>query len=690
MYFSKYLISLFAIGMLLLTTQIEAQQLPREQKNWEYINHDAFGTNHNPQTQINKRNVQSLELKWTYQIPPVSQQESQLLGFPSIAEGSMSPPLVVDGITYIVLNSKMVIALDAKTGKEIWRHITNFDSRNIENSYPLLAAYALGHTHGIYYIDGKIWLNDFACKITVLDAKTGNVARTYEDLCKEIPLNSVRGFGVPTNSGYYAGGGSHPPSLYQKENIVIWGVGGASEGTWGGRAYEQGMEAETGKVLWRFFYAPPCGDPATCKPEFEREKQQWGQWLVDHCNKIWIQQIKSCELDQDLLRNDWGKMRFNSGISNVWGQRVIDEETGIYYFGTAQPGPNLNATHSPGFRLFSSSIIALNSKTGELVWAHQTTARNLWDYDCGWNTILANAKIKGQTRKVVIKGCKNGIVYVLDAATGDAYHLLESPDIKRTESAQLLNPRNKGDMVKPWVNYPKSEPFWMNCNLTGCLESDIAYDPVRNIVYFATYNSPGWNLVTNADLRGNALGGRGSLPDRPFVPKINYTINAYNIDDGSLKWKYFVDGFPFRGGVMVSGGLVWFSAPDGIQRALNADNGNIMYEQSLGSSTLIQPTMGADSDGRMKFFRIVGGHAYFQNIINQQGFGSNTPGAIMAYGLPDNLQIEPYEDIPESISPIESLGQFAYPGIGITIAALLIASILMRKSKKKVKAKRKK
>jgi len=85
MYFSKYFISLFAIGMLLSNVQVDAQKLPQEQRNWEYIDHDAFGTNYNPQTQINKRNVQSLELKWTYPIPPVSQQGAQLLGFPSIA-----------------------------------------------------------------------------------------------------------------------------------------------------------------------------------------------------------------------------------------------------------------------------------------------------------------------------------------------------------------------------------------------------------------------------------------------------------------------------------------------------------------------------------------------------------------------------------------------------------------------------
>jgi len=555
----------------------------------------------------------------------------------------MAPPLVVDGVLYTVLNSKQVLAINAKTGKEVWRWTNNFDNRNINSSLPVITGYQLGHTHGIHYVDGKIWLNDFGCQVTTLDAKTGRSVRNYTNLCREIPMDSPQGMGIPTNSGFYAGAGGHPPSFYNRENIMIWTIGGASEGTWGGRSYVAGIDMNTGQTKWRFFYIPPCGDPATCKPLFQREKQEWGNWLVQNCNKIWIQQIKSCELDQDLLRNDFGNMRFNSGVSNVWGTMVVDQETGILYFGTAQAGPDWNATYAPGFRLFGASVIALNARNGELVWAHQTTARDLWDYDCAWNTILTNAKVKGQDKKVVIKGCKNGIVYVFDPATGAALHVLESPDIKRTEHAKLYDPRSKADMTKPWTNYPSKDAFWMNCFAAGCLEADIAYDPTRNMVYAPTYNNPAWSKVGNAEVRGVSL---ASAPagTAPFTPKINSTINAWDLDTGQLKWKYFIDKVGFRGGVIVTGGTVWYAAVDGFARALDADTGKVLYEANLGSSTVIQPTIAADSDGKMKVFRVIGGRAF-------AGLGTAVPGAIMAYGLPDTIPApkEIIKEVPKEV-----------------------------------------
>ena len=93
---------------------------------------------------------------------------------------------------------------------------------------------------------------------------------------------------------------------------------------------------------------------------------------------------------------------------------------------------------------------------------------------------------------------------------------------------------------------------------------------------------------------------------------------------------------------MVSGGLVWSAAVDGYQRALDADTGKVLYETNLGISSVTQPTMGADSDGKMKLFRVVGGHNFF-GIGN---VGSTVPGAIMAYGLPDTIP-QPKEIIKE-------------------------------------------
>ncbi len=615
--------------------------LTREMRNWEYINHNKLGTNYNPQNIINKDNVQHLELKWIYPIPSASQLGgANFIGFGNVAEGLMAPPLVVDGILYTILNRKTVIALDVGSGDVIWttEHPGgNNDLNSVSNGGRLPIRPDGTHTHGMNYVDGLLWFQDFACGQTALDANTGERVREFKDLCLEIPLDSPNGMGLPGNSGLYAGSGTHPPMFF--ENLIFYSQGGASEGTWGGRLYISARDSTSGELAWRTYLMPPCGDPTTCGPGldgplFLEEKAAWGQMLVDNCDKIWIQQIKACELDQGLLRNDWGDMRSNAGISNIWGQMVVDEETGILYLGTAQPGPDWNATYTPGFRLFGSAVLAFDARTGDMIWAHQTTARDLWDYDCSWNTILTETMVNGQMEKVVIKGCKNGIVYVFDAATGEALQMLEPPSVKRTPNAEFLDPRSIADMTKPWQHWPETGTTIQNCPGVGCLESDIGFDPVRNVVYFATMNSPQWSVFTNVDNRGEfGLRFGAPAPDwfRPSNP-VNYTLNAFNVNTGELVWEYFVDDIGFRGGVMVSGGVVWFSATDGWQRGLNADTGEVLYELNLGGRTSVQPSMGADSDGNMYVLRVLGGPNF--------NFGNDAPGAIMAYGLPDGLEAQ--------------------------------------------------
>ena len=82
---------------------------------------------------------------------------------------------------------------------------------------------------------------------------------------------------------------------------------------------------------------------------------------------------------------------------------------------------------------------------------------------------------------------------------------------------------------------------------------------------------------------------------------------------------------------MVTGGVVWFSAVDGYARGLDADTGELLYEHNTGSQAVIQPTIGADDEGNMKIFRVIGGRAI-------RGMGSSQPGAVMAYGLRDGWQ----------------------------------------------------
>ena len=692
------------------------QALSREERNWEFTNGDKFGLNYNPQNILNKDNVQHLELKWIYPIPSSAQLGGgNFNGFgDNVAEGTTAPVLIVDGVVYTILNRKTVIALDAGSGEVVWTSEhpgADNDVNSVQSGgiYPITPEAA--HTHGLNYWNGVLWFTDWGCKQTGLDAETGEIVQALEDQCLEIPLDSPLGVGIAGNSGLYGSLQPHPPMIWEAENLIFYSQGGASEGTWGGRNYLSARDLTTGELRWRTFLVPPCGDPTTCGPGtdggplFLQERAEWGQMLVDNCDKIWIQQIKACDINQDILRNDWGDMRINNGVSNIWGQLAIDEETGIVYFGTAQPGPDWNATYRPGPNLFGSSIMALDGRTGDLVWAHQSTTHDLWDYDCSWNTILSEAQINDQTEKVIIKGCKNGIVYVLDAATGEAYHTFESPDIMRCEWCELLNPLSVADMTKPWSNYPSTDAFFMNCFAAGCLESDIAYDPERNMVYAGTYNNPSWSKVGNADARGVSLAGDfAGAGTPPYTPKLNSTISAWDLNTGQLRWSFFIEGIGFRGGVIVSGGVVWFSAVDGLSRGLDADTGVVLYEQNVGAGATVQPSMGADSDGNMLLIRPLG-VGLIGAFAGWQGLASGS-GAIMAWGLPDVIPepeivevevpgpervvevevpgpervVERIVEVPVEVE-IQTISPISYVAIGLGVVLIVISGVLFTRKR---------
>ena len=700
----------------------EAQQLPRWERNWEFINHDPSGINYSPQTQISTDNVEHLTMKWMYPIPACNQlggADIEEMG--SCYEGTQAPPLVVDGIVYSILNRKTIIALDAATGDTVWTREhpgASNDDNSVQNGGRFPMTPEAIHTHGMNYIDGLLWFTDWGCKYTAVDAKTGDDVKEMVDMCLELPVDSDKGWGIPENSGLYGSLQPHPPVLYKAGNLVFYSQGGAAEGTWGGRTYISARDASTNELVWRTYLIPPCGDPNSCGPGkdgplFAKEKEEWGQWLVDSCDIIWIQQIKSCELDQNMLQNDWGDMVSNSGMSNIWGQIAVDEEEGMIYFGTAQAGPDWNASRSPGHRLFGASVIALDANTGEWQWAHQTTSRDLWDFDCSWNTILTEATVNGVKDKYVIKGCKNGLVYIFDRHTGEALQVMETPAIKRSPCAELGDPRDNNFLLQAHqftlacsrdqaqLDEHLEYGGWQACPATGCLESDIAYDPTTNTLYWGIYNMGMCAKIDSVENRGqmglNWGAGACDTVD-PNGGAANHTIVAYDANTGAELWSFFIDGQGYRGGTIVSNGVVWTSAADGIQRAFDAKTGEVLYQLQLGTNTVVQPVIGADNEGNVYVYRVLGGREVL-------GMGTNAPGAIVAYGLPDVIpepeviierveiekqvvveiekQVVVEKEVPVEIEvevirevEIETISPVSYIAIGFGVVLVVIAGVL--------------
>jgi len=377
-----------------------------------------------------------------------------------------------------------------------------------------------------------------------------------------------------------------------------------SEGTDAGRGFYEGwnITADPPTLLWRSFIMPPqdASDPLW---SIESVQNASHAWVFNGTAEVDLKALPNSTL-YGMLYGDWGSFGFNgtqsfAGTDGGWGgSAAYDPQTGMEYVGTGQPSPDWNATTRPGLDLWSSSVLAIDEATGKLVWAFQATPHDLSDYDCSWSVMLANATVDGQTQKVVMKGCKNGYFYALDAATGKMLWYFDAPTIERTAASAILDPTNKTEMTRPWANYPSVKPYIENPCHAGGIESDPAYDPVNNIAIVVTYNCPLWDRIIPTTGAGVPYGSIGldlsyAGPSLPW----NTTVWAIDVDTGRPLWQYPIADIGFRGGVDVSGGLVFVPAADGYLRALNEKTGQLVMQRNIGAALCTEPAIGQDIGG---------------------------------------------------------------------------------------------
>jgi quinoprotein glucose dehydrogenase len=176
----------------------------------------------------------------------------------------------------------------------------------------------------------------------------------------------------------------------------------------------RGYNATTGDLLWTFHTIPEPG-----------------------------------ELGVDTWENDsWSY----TGNAAVWAQISYDSETGFVYLPTEAPTGDYYGGHRHGNNLFSTSIVCLDSKTGERVWHFQTIHHDIWDWDNPSAPILADLVIDGVERKIVVLITKQGFVFVFDRLTGDPIWPIEERPVPQTDTP--------GEWTSPTQPFPtKPAPF---------------------------------------------------------------------------------------------------------------------------------------------------------------------------------------------------------------------------------------
>jgi alcohol dehydrogenase (cytochrome c) len=597
-----------------------------------------FNWAYNPQNQINPSNVQNLQVSWLYPVSPSPAAyagKGALLGPP---EGISISPIIVNGISYIVTNYHLVLAQNAKDGSIIWQKELPFLKFGGFNNF-LPGNNITGHYHAIWYtsqVRGQplLWVVANNYTVFAFNALTG-------DLNLQFNIFTPSKETIPGNFGYY---GTITPTIVidERRSILVAGVA-VSEGTDAARGFHVGFDVSQNppKLLWRSYMIPPQdgSDPNWAISSVQNMSHAW---IFDPANNsaINLKALSPSGLSS-LLYGDWGNFGYNgthsyAGAGPGWGGSwALDQNTGIAYVGTAQPSPDWNGSTRPGPNLWSDSVIAFDDQTGKTVWAFQTSSHDLWDIDCSWSVMLANVTIAGQTKEVAYKGCKNGYLYALDAATGQMYWSFHAPSIKLVGYSHLLDPTSSAQMKLPWLNYPSKSYYAANA---FNIESSPAFDPTTNTIFITTFNLPGYNKVLPIKGPGIAYGAFGLNFFDPNAPKppgpTNATVWGVDASTGQPRWHYDMDKIAFRGGVSTTGGMVFVPRGDGFLTVLGGSDGKVLLNKFIGGELITQASIGADANGNVQVVMPASGAATTGFAL---GFPSS-PGFMFALSLPAGAQ----------------------------------------------------
>lgn len=448
-----------------------------------------------------------------------------------IDDGNMaSVPIAVDGVVYTATGYSVVRAIDAKTGRVLW----TYSPKAAEAAGPKLRA-GWG-SRGLAYWGGRIYVGTQDGRLIALEARTGKPAWSVMTVGKD-DLRFISG----------------APRLF--DGKVIIGHGGADSSAI--RGYVTTYDAKTGRQLWRFHIVP--GNPAE---GFENKAMAMAA-------KTWAGQ--------------WWKY---GGGGTVWNAISYDPETNLVFLGTGNGSPWNHRVRSAGRgdNLFLSSIVALDADTGDYRWHYQTNPGESWDYNAAMDMALADLKIGGVDRKVLMTAPKNGFFYVLDRTTGK---LISAEPITRVTWASRIDLATGRPVEAPGLRYPDGTAFILSPGSMGAHSwQPMAYSPKAALAFVpiitrtSTFDDRGiepghWRRTpgNGFDVAANV----DAVPRKKDPSEGTSSLLAWDPVRQRAAWRVATPG-PWNGGVMAtSGGLVFQGQLDGRFVARAAATGRALW-----------------------------------------------------------------------------------------------------------------
>jgi PQQ-dependent dehydrogenase (methanol/ethanol family) len=445
----------------------------RTGEEWLSYNFNWMEQRYSPLNQINTTNVNRLGIAYTLDIPaatgnPQNRQEAT--------------PLVFNGVLYSITPWSVVYAVDARTGKELWRQDPGV------NQQVWASRICCGVVNrGIALHEGKVIAPVVDGRLRALDMRDGKVLWEVRVSPETMPYTITMA-----------------PRVIKGGKVIV----GLSGGEYGVRGFFSAYDANDGKMAWRFYTVP--GDPS--KP-FEHDG-------LAEAAKTWD------------ASKEWWKI---GGGGGVWGGVAYDAEADLVYVSTGQPAPWTSMWRGPGDNLFTNSIIAVRGASGRLVWYYQEVPGDDWDLDSIADLMLADLNINGRTRKVIMHAPKNGFFYVLDRHTGE---LLSADPWVAVSWASGVNLKTGRPTINPEARYGTSPVNVIPGPGGGHVWPPMSFNPTTGLVYIPSTTGSGYTHQANPDYRplpteigptgrgqmnmgtgrGGGGGGRGAAAGAPPAP----------------------------------------------------------------------------------------------------------------------------------------------------------------------------
>ena len=499
--------------------------------------------------------------------------------------GVEATPLVVDGIMYVTGPWSIVHAVDVRTGKEIWKYDPQVPR---EIGYKACCDVV---NRGAALHKGKVFVGTMDGRMVAIDAATGKKVWEKDTVIDESKPYTITG----------------APRVI-KGNVVI-GNGGAEYGV---RGYLTAYDAETGAQKWRWFAVP--GDPS--KP-FEDKSMEMAAKTWDPSGEYWKA----------------------GGGGTMWDTITFDPELNLLYVGTGNGSPWNQAKRSPagGDNLFLSSIVALNADTGAYAWHYQETPGDNWDYTATQPMILADLKIDGKDRKVVLHAPKNGFFFVIDRTNGEFISAKNFVDVNWATGYDA-----KGRPIEVKEARSADKPFEAIPSAFGAKNwHPMSFNPQTGLVYLPAHNIP-LTLMEDKSWRY----GQEVVPGQPQANtgwNTAFFINAEppkSAPFGRLiawdpvqqkeVWRYDHVA-PWNGGTLTTAGnLVFQGSADGRFIAYNAKTGTKLWETPTGTGVVAAPSTYV-VDGKQYVSVAVGWGGVFG--LSQRATDREGPGTVYTFAV---------------------------------------------------------